>query len=357
MHQLAKSIDQNMMYIVPGKSTYVQEIEKTIGYKALKFVKNFVDIYNSSTSLITEQFDSEHQYKINGTTKSLIYLYPISKKDFTSSFVNILDKKIPIEGMFVGRIDKQIAPKQLYLKKRIISNLSALDKKNNMNRKLLHTTKGDIAETIFRKKIHFFGRLGYLGFDILSEAEIGSFIYFVAKKTTNTSDSPKPSSSPLIRLRRIGKYGKIITIFKIRTMYQYSEYLQDYIYKNNKLQSGGKFKNDKRISKIGNFLRKYWIDELPMIINILKGDIKLVGVRPLSRQYFNLYPDDLKNLRTQFKPGLIPPYYADMPASFEEIVNSEQRYLMAYKEKPLQTDLKYLAKALYNIIIKFKRSK
>ena len=140
-------------------------------------------------------------------------------------------------------------------------------------------------------------------------------------------------------------------------MYPYSEYLQDYIYKSNQLHSCGKFNNDRRISKIGNFLRKYWIDELPMIVNLIKGDIKLFGVRPLSRQYFELYPEEMRQMRTEYKPGLIPPYYADMPSDFEEILISEKRYLMAYTEKPFLTDLKYLAKVFFNILIRFKRSK
>lgn len=48
--------------------------------------------------------------------------------------------------------------------------------------------------------------------------------------------------------------------------------------------------------------------------------IDLVGVRALSEHYFNLYPPDLQELRCKFKPGLVPPFYADMPVTFEEIV-------------------------------------
>ena len=65
----------------------------------------------------------------------------------------------------------------------------------------------------------------------------------------------------------------------------------------NKLADSGKIKDDYRITVYGKFLRKYWIDEFPMIINWFKRELKIVGVRPLSEDYFSRYPDDLKKLR------------------------------------------------------------
>ena len=88
-------------------------------------------------------------------------------------------------------------------------------------------------------------------------------------------------------------------------------------------------------------MRKYWIDELPMIINWVKRDLKIVGVRPLSKDYFNRYPDDLKDLRIKTKPGLIPPYYVDLPVTFDEICDSERKYLNLYFKNPWSTDLSY----------------
>ena len=82
----------------------------------------------------------------------------------------------------------------------------------------------------------------------------------------------------------------------------------------------------------------------------------MIGVRALSEHYFNLYPKKLQQLRTQFKPGLIPPYYADMPKSFDEIVQSELNYLNAKLKSPLRTDMKYFTKAVFNILFKRARS-
>jgi lipopolysaccharide/colanic/teichoic acid biosynthesis glycosyltransferase len=140
-------------------------------------------------------------------------------------------------------------------------------------------------------------------------------------------------------------------------MHAYSEYLQEYIFQKNNLQAGGKFKDDFRVTGAGKFMRKFWLDELPMIFNLLRGDMKLVGVRPLSRQYFSLYTEELKEKRLRFKPGLIPPFYVDMPKTLEEIMASENKYLDAYAKNPLKTDIKYLCLAAINIIFKRARSK
>lgn len=205
-------------------------------------------------------------------------------------------------------------------------------------------------------KTEIFGRLYASGFDIVDFYEINNLTYFVAKKKDNAKIVIEYKYGLLYKMERIGKEGKIITVYKIRTMNPYSEYLQNYVYDNYNLKDGGKFKNDFRITPWGKFLRKYWLDELPMLINLIKGDLKLVGVRPISKQYFELYDEDLKNLRYKHKPGLIPPYYADLPKSIEEIIESEKKYLRSYEKHKYKTDIVYLYKALKNIFFKKARS-
>ena len=56
------------------------------------------------------------------------------------------------------------------------------------------------------------------------------------------------------------------------------------------------------------------------------------------------------------KPGLIPPFYADMPKTLEEIMASEMRYLEAYEKHPFRTDIRYFFKAMWNILFKGARS-
>ena len=159
-----------------------------------------------------------------------------------------------------------------------------------------------------------------------------------------------------MRLRRSGLGGRPITVYKFRTMYPYSEYLQEYVYAQNQLAEGGKFKDDFRVTGWGRFMRRAWLDELPMLYNWIRGDLQVVGVRPLSNHYLSLYDADLQDLRRQVKPGLLPPFYADLPKTLEEIMESERRYIRAYLQWPLRTQAVYLCKGVWNIVVRRRRS-
>jgi len=206
-------------------------------------------------------------------------------------------------------------------------------------------------------KTEVFGRLYCLGFEVIKERKVDNLTYVFAKRVKQPETTYKRIYGPLIRLRRYGKNAKLFEVYKFRTMHPYSEFLQAYIHEHNSLKKGGKFNKDIRITSIGYFMRKYWLDELPMIFNLLKGDMKLVGVRPLSTHYFSLYSKELQELRIQFKPGLLPPFYADMPQTLDEIQQSEMKYLRECKSKGLiSTDVQYFFKILKNILFRKARS-
>ena len=200
------------------------------------------------------------------------------------------------------------------------------------------------------------GRLVFNGFEIIDLQEIDNIVYFAVVKTREASAVRDPVYSPIFKMKRVGKNGKTIYVYKFRTMHPYSEYIQDFVYNQNKLADGGKFKDDFRIPGWGRFFRKFWIDELPMLVNWFKGDLKLVGVRPISKHYNGLYSKDHQDKRKKFKPGLVPPFYADMPETIEEIENSERVYLEAYEKKPVKTDIVYFLKVVKNIAFRSKRS-
>lgn len=201
------------------------------------------------------------------------------------------------------------------------------------------------------------GRLYSCGFKVEQVQVIGNLTYFSAKKIGVPVYNNQATYGALIRLNRIGKDGKKFVVYKLRTMYPFSEYLQAYISETQGLQEGGKFKDDPRVTTLGKFFRKFWLDELPMFINLFKGEMKLVGVRPLSEHYLSLYPEDARVRRIQYKPGLLPPFYADMPKTLEEIAASELKYFDLYDKKGYRTDFVYLGKILHNIFIKKARSK
>ena len=181
----------------------------------------------------------------------------------------------------------------------------------------------------------------------------------MAQKKTEPLERNDSTVSPLLRLKRVGKDGEMIEVLKFRTMHSYSQYLQDYVYELNKLNNKGKLANDFRVNIWGKILRPIWLDELPMLWNVLRGDMKWVGVRPLSPHFFSLYTPEMQSLRTKMKPGMLPPFYYEKktPQGLDEIQASERRYVEAYLEHPFLTDWRYFWGTLFNIIVKFKSSK
>ena len=156
-----------------------------------------------------------------------------------------------------------------------------------------------------------------------------------------------------------GKDGRWIEVYKFRTMHSYSQYLQDYVYEKNKLDQSGKLANDFRVNVWGRILRPIWMDELPMLWNVVQGDMKWVGVRPLTEHFFSLYTPEMQRLRTKVRPGMLPPFYYERhtPKGLDEIQASERRYIESYLVHPFVTDWRYFWGTVYNILIKMKRSK
>lgn len=207
-------------------------------------------------------------------------------------------------------------------------------------------------------RVEVLGRLYRAGFEVVDEEYRHGEFFVLARKTKAPIWDDVPSGSLLIKLKRVGKNRKLIGVYKFRTMYSYSEYLQPYIYEHNHLQQGGKFASDYRVTPWGKWMRKLWIDELPMIINLIKGEMKLVGVRPLSQHYFSLYTQEMQELRTRVKPGLLPPFYYEKqtPKTIEEVQASERKYIEASLKHPILTDIRYFFGTIGNIIFNGKTS-
>lgn len=206
-------------------------------------------------------------------------------------------------------------------------------------------------------KAETFGRLASCGFEIVDYESFRGLMYVVAKKVKEPDFNMNASYGPLYKMPRLGKNGKTIGVYKFRTMHPYAEYLQDYILNVHGYASSGKPANDFRLTPWGKFFRRYWLDELPQLINLMKGDLKLVGVRPISKRYAEDIPKDLLALRLKQKPGCIPPYVSlNMKGNVKDVLEAERTYLLEKTRYPYTTDTKYFFKAIFNIIFKHKRS-
>ncbi len=132
---------------------------------------------------------------------------------------------------------------------------------------------------------------------------------------------------------RVGQYGKHFRVLKFRTMVMNAEE------KGAKITIGG----DSRITKVGIFLRKYKFDELPQLLNVLKGEMSLVGPRPEVPEYVEFYSDEMKNIVLSVPPGITD------RASIEfrdenEILSGSTDPVMDYREKVLPIKLDYYKK-------------
>lgn len=337
---------------------------KELGEKAVDFISKHIDLSSEKNIVLkTNEIFNIASIETQGIN-SIANLNKINDIRGINDFFASVNSRLAQNNLFIGCVETYNQRKKRLLRKYplIIAQIYfAFD----------FIFKRVFPKLILTRRLYFFvtagrnrvlskaealGRLVFCGFDIKEIKEIDYLTYFVCTKTNRSIPDKKPSYGFLFKMNRVGKNNKLITVYKIRTMHPYAEYLQDYIYQQHKLQDGGKFKHDFRITSWGRFLRKFWIDELPMIVNLLKLQIKPVGVRPLSKQYLSLYSEELKEKRKEAKPGLIPPFYADLPVTIEEIMQSELNYLNAYQQAPIKTDCKYFFKAFKNIVFKNART-
>ncbi len=339
---------------------FIEEYGREVFY----FVTRHLDIHHPRTLLISTTTRFNILKQADRFYQNMVNLKRINDIREINRFFEAINAKLPINGFFINHVETKNQRKERLL-------LKYPPGLNYIYYFFDFILKRVFPKFALTKGIYFFltrgnnqvltraetyGRLYSCGFELVDEQKINNQLYFVARKKQQPYFDPDPSYGPIIKLRRIGKNGKYINVYKLRTMHPYAEYLQDFVFQKNYLKEGGKFHDDFRISTLGKIFRTLWLDELPMLVNLMKGDVKIVGVRPLSEHYFNLYMPELREKRVRYKPGLIPPFYADMPKTLDEIMASEMKYLQAYEKRPLLTDTRYFFLAIYNIIFRNARS-
>ena len=159
-------------------------------------------------------------------------------------------------------------------------------------------------------------------------------------------ESPGPI---FFKQKRVGKNGRYFEIYKFRSMYMDAEERKKDLMAQNEM-SGlmFKMKDDPRITKVGKFIRKTSIDELPQFINVLKGDMSLVGTRPPTVAEFKQYQGHRARLAT--KPGITGMWQAygrKTVSDFEEIVKMDLNYIDNWS---IMLDIKILFKTVQSVL-------
>jgi exopolysaccharide biosynthesis polyprenyl glycosylphosphotransferase len=159
------------------------------------------------------------------------------------------------------------------------------------------------------------------------------------------------SRGPVIfKQKRVGQHGRIFEVYKFRSMYENAEELKRSLIQKNEM-NGNMFKlqNDPRITRVGKFLRKASLDEFPQFLNVLKGEMSLVGTRPPTVDEVKTYlPDHLKRLSA--KPGITGLWQVsgrNQIKDFDQVVELDCRYLDNWQ---FSDDLRILFKTFYVVL-------
>ena len=162
-----------------------------------------------------------------------------------------------------------------------------------------------------------------------------------------------PGDGAIFRQRRVGRDGKLFWLYKFRTMCPDAEEQLNELLSQNQMDGPVfKIKGDPRITRVGRFLRKTSLDELPQLLNVLQGDMSIVGPRPALPREVELY-SDYQRQRLYVTPGLsrywqIAPHRNEM--SFDEWVALDMKYI---QERSFWVDWKIIFLTVRAMLMKY----
>ena len=151
---------------------------------------------------------------------------------------------------------------------------------------------------------------------------------------------------------RVGRNGRVFKFYKFRSMRVDAEEIKKDLMSQNQMQ-GGMFKidNDPRVTKVGHFIRKTSLDELPQFWNVLKGDMSLVGTRPPTLDEYMTYAPEQKR-RLSFKPGITGLWQISGRSNitnFDDVVKLDVAYLDGWT---IWKDIEILLKTIKVVVMK-----
>lgn len=161
-----------------------------------------------------------------------------------------------------------------------------------------------------------------------------------------------PHGSPIFAQVRCGRDGKLFKMYKFRSMYVDAEARLQELLKENEMDGPAfKMKDDPRITRVGRFIRKTSLDELPQLWNVLKGEMSIVGPRPALPREVEQYTQ-LQKQRMYVTPGLTC-YWQTMPKrndiSFDEWMELDLKYI---QERSFWVDWKIIFKTVIAVLHK-----
>jgi len=336
------------------------------GEKVLKFISEQVPLHKERTILLSSSSESTYEISTSNSLqiKTIIDLGAVNYRYNLNTYFKLVNSTLPDAGVYIGCVESTKERKQRFSNKyphflvKIIwlfdFIINRVFPKVSLTRSLYSFFSKDRYYVISKAEI--LGRLSHAGFEIIGHEEMNNLFYFSVLKTSEPNNETNVPNGILLKMRRISKGGKFIGIYKIRTMHPYSQYIQDYVVKMNGYNEVGKPNYDFRITAWSSIFRKLHIDELPQLLNVLKGDLNIVGVRPLTKFGFESLPLDLQQERIKYKPGCIPPNVSLGLTGFDGVIKAERIYLRSRKRYGILINFKYFWMAVYNIITKRKLS-
>ena len=188
------------------------------------------------------------------------------------------------------------------------------------------------------RKYWVFRRVQDITLSVLALAVLWPFMLITAVMIVLDS----PGASPIFIQARVGRDGKMFKFYKFRSMCPNAEEKLEGLMQFNEMDGPAfKMKDDPRITRVGRFIRRSSIDELPQLINVIRGEMSIVGPRPALPREVEQY-DDYAKQRLLITPGLTC-YWQIQPnrnsLSFEEWVDLDVKYI---RERSFLTDWKII---------------
>lgn len=251
--------------------------------------------------------------------KDNMFIY-VTRSVVDEIFIYFSDSnKIPIKEVIKNFRDMGISVKlNIDLFDMDVDTEKYIDKVGNYNAVCFAPKVTPLHLVLFKRILDIIGSLIGLTITLFSAIIVGPLIIL---------ESPGPI---LFSQKRVGRNGRIFKIYKFRSMYCDAEERKKELIENNEMHGlMFKMENDPRITRVGKFIRKTSIDELPQFWNVLKGDMSLVGTRPPTVDEFEQYEGYHKQ-RLSMTPGLTGVWQVsgrNEIKDFEEIVAMDVEYI------------------------------